>query len=480
VLNHHPVITALLTGFVAAILATTGIVQPATAADAPISVGGPPGTDSSSSPSGLTVSWLPTNEPVQTAAGQTSTGTFWVSNGTKNPISVVIKPITAVPGNNGNLTVQSGADGRFPSLTYSPSEFVAQPNTTTAVTITTTIPSTLGSGGYILPALVEPASTETNGNIKIQQSIVALVTFQVPGPVDARLKPTFIGATGHSNMIIRQIPGLPTIQISGLGRQTLRVLNDSTASLYSYNEITAAQTPFGSVTFSGHTLGVPTDLRTDSALYFPGLYRDYPVSWNTAPWGFGVAHLTAYVSYHPDPTTIKQISASTTVVVISPWWLLAIVLYLGVILAVADHRTRRHSKRNSGRRRARLRPSSIIWQILGSLILAVIVAVTAFFSDFLVFTITGAVGLALAVLLAADAYRRDAVSSSRRILIYQSLIGLVLIVGIATLVFSTWTPGIAIGTVSGAGIWTLLAWWIHTWNTTRQNRVSRASAIKPA
>lgn len=469
-LNRRPIAAILLIGFLAAVLggALSG-GQPAFASRYPASAG--QSSSSGTSASGLTVSWLPTNQPVQTKPGQTTTATFWVSNTTAKPIPVTISPVTAVPGNNGTLTVRNSQDGRFPGITYSPSEFVAQPNSTTAVTMTTTVPSTLRPGAYILPAVVQPGPSTATGNIQVKQSIVALITLQLPGPVDAHLKPAFIrSGMAVGNTVVRQFPGLPPIQIAMKGHATLRVRNDSTSSFYSYNEIRASHTPVGPPEIDGHIPGDTTDYRTEPALYFPGLYRDYPVSWTPGPLGIGVSQLAAYVAYHPNSATISQLLVSATVVVVSPWWLLAIIVYFGVVLAVADQRTRRHSRAKTGRRRARSRTWSLIWQIAGSIALAVVAAIAVLFADLAVFTITAGAGVVLAALLTVDARRRRPASAARRILAYHSVIGVLLIAGIAGVLLSTlstWSPGIAIGAVAGTGVWTLFAWWLHTWNSSR-------------
>jgi len=443
--------------------ATAGPAMPHTADDPAVGAG----TEQESLPSGLTVSWLPTSNPVIAKIGEMSTGTFWVSNGTTKAISVVITPVTAVPGNNGSLTVQPGADARFPDISYSPSEFVAEPGSTTAITVTTTVPGTLGPGAYILPAAVTPASEATGGSISIRQSIVALVTLQIPGEIDAQLEPRFIGAQTTEGAVIRQFPGLPAIQISSTGHDVLRVYNNSSTSLYSYNEITATQVPLGTVEFDGHTKNVLANYRTSPELYFPGLYRDYPVTWSANPLGFGTAELTAYVAYNPEPSKLKQVSMSSTVIVISPWWLLAIVLYLGTLLVVADRRTRRHSRRQ---RHIRRQLSSTVWQIVGSVVLALFVAALVVFSELAVFLIASAVGIIAAGAVWSVSRRRSAVAAARLLLSYQGGIGAVLAGAIVTLILATvasWSPGIAIALVAGAGVWTLLAWWIHTWNANR-------------
>jgi hypothetical protein len=413
---------------------------------------------------GFTVSWLPTTSPVQVVPGETAQSSFYVTNQTALSIPVAILPGTAVPGSNGRLQVQRGADARFPSIVYAPNNFVAKPRTTTAVTVTVSTPSDLAPGVYIVPAVVLPSPPKGPGNVRILQEIDAIVTFQVPGAVNARLKPSFVHeAPSH------RVPGLPTIQVATSGSEVLRVLNNSPTALYSSNEITATQTPFGTVVFKGHTAGDPHDLRNDVALYFPNLYRDYPVAWSPSSVGVGTAHITAYVSYHPNPGEIVQKSTSVEVLVISPLWILLPDGALALLLLLAFRRRRERRKVGDmdhpggvGRR---------LGQVIGSLVLIFVAVVGAFLSSQMVFAVVGAAGVVGAAFLIVHGRERDRLSMDRRIGVYESLIGLLLVGGavcVLVTMLSTLSADVAVGLVAGAALWTLLAAWIHWWNQERQ------------
>lgn len=436
------------------------------------------GENSTANGFGLTASWLPTTSPVQASPGQTTHATFWVTNRSDTAIALTILPGTAVPGHNGALTAKRGADNRFANIDYSLSKFTAKPASTTPIKVTVAMPDNLAPGVYVLLAIVYPDPSTTSGNIRTQQEIVVPVTFQIPGAIDASLKPEFLDAAITPNGFASyHFPGLPEIHIGRTGAKVLRVLNNSSTSLYSYNEITSTQTPWAAAVFTGHTTGAPNNLRTDVALYFPDLHRDYPVVWTPSPLGFGLAHLTAYVSYHPTPSTIAQTKASIDVLVISPWWLFVMVFYLLVLLLSLRGRASRQSKPESGSRRTKVRvkprSSSTPARVAGSLVLALVIFVTACFSSMLVFAMTGAAGVVFAAIGARTLRARDSVSAARWILVYLAMTGLILVAGVATVlfaVFSTWSIAAAVAILASAGVWTLLASLAQWWNELRPRR----------
>ena len=446
----------------------------------PSSAPGEPIVEPATSGVGLAVSWTPTTSPVKATPGATTSSTIWVTNQGATAIPITVLPVTAVPGDNGSLTVQSGADQRFPAITYSPNRFVAQPGKTTAISVTVTFPDELGAGVYMIPALIRPDPPKTDGNIKTLQEIIALTTFQVPGVVDAHLVASFLDPTNTSGMLVSQLPGLPQIQIGARGQKILRVLNDSQSSLYSYNEVIATQAPAGHVTFRGHTEGAPGNLRTEPALYFAEVHRDYPMSWTPSPFGLGLAHLTAYVSYHADPAVLEQVSASTAVLVISPWWFFAVVISLLTLLLSLRATTRDRSHPVKGRRRQqpvrRTRPRSIGRRIATSALLAAVVLVTAVFSASALFIPLGLVGVLVAGTGVVVLNRRGGVAAANGLRIYLATTALLLTGGAMMLLLaalSIWPLGPALAVLAGAGVWTLSASGARWWN------VERSSAPAP-
>jgi len=440
----------------------------------------PPGVTSAGV--GVTVSWEPTTSPIDAVPGKTTQGTFWVSNETSQVVPVSILPGTAVPGDNGSLGVRPGADPRFPTITYAPSSFTAQPDTTTPITVTVTTPAKLSAGVYLIPAIVRPKAPKATGNIRIQQEIDALVTFQVPGRTQASIKPTFVRSTtvsGPSDVF--HFPGLPQVQLGTAGHTTLRVLDDSPSSFYAYNEVTGTQTPFGKVVFEGHTKGQTNDIRTTVALYFPGRYRDFPIAWSPSSLGLGVAHIDAFVSYHPNPSVIVQKEVSTEVLVVSPWWILVLPVYLALLLLAARRRARRQVPVQAV---AKARTSAgTAGQVIGSVVMIAVVVAAGFLSRPVVLAVVGGVGVVAAVVGLALTRHLDRPVTARRILRYELVIAVLLLAGVVATVMaglSKWSGGVAVGILAGAGVWIVLTWWALWWNAGRRGTSSTSTGPEPA
>jgi hypothetical protein len=375
-----------------------------------------------------------------------------------------------VPQNDGNLAVKQGVDPRFPDIGYAPNTFVAQPKATTAIIVTVTTPTDLAPGVYLVPGLVRP-NPQATGPIRIQNDIVALVTFQIPGTTRSHVVPSFIGSATRTV----SLPGLPAMQFGTAGHQVLRVLDDSPSSFYAYNEIISTQTPFGSAAFKGHTPGEPTDLRHASSLYFPGRYRDYPVTWSPSPIGIGTAHLVASVGYSSNGGGIAVASTSIEVLVVSPLWILVLVVYLGLLLVGARRRGRRQIAAAATEPRARSL-SGRLGQIVGSLVMvAVIVAAVPLSNDVLF----GAIGLVGVVVAAGGVVRgrhADRAAVARQLLWYQAAIGLLLAAGaVAVLlaVVASMASDVSLGVLAGAAVWVVVAYWALWWNEERPAPTAR-------
>jgi hypothetical protein len=409
-----------------------------------------PSSASSATAVGLTVSWLPVATPVTVVPGRTTHGVFWITNETSSAVPVQILPATALPGNNGALVVRTGKDDRFPDITYTPQSLVAEPGTTTPVTVAVVTPPNLAPGVYLLPAAVRPEPV-AHGNVQIQQEIDALVTLEVPGRSQANVQPAFVSTTASLGGPTSHLPGLPPIQIGTAGREVLRVLDDSPSSFYAYNEITANQSPFGEVVFDGHTTGAPSDLRTPPDLYFPGHWRDYPVTWHASKLGLGVADLHAYVSYHTTSSTVAEKEVMTQVLVISPWWVFVLFGYLLVLLAVASRAARRLARVPAAEPRS-VGAGRRVWQGLGSLVTGVITLAAAFVGQ--------------PAVVVAVAGRRPPTRLARWLRGYVlAATGVLLFGGVAVCLagLSSWSGTVAVGVLAGVGVWTLVGWWLLWW-----------------
>ncbi len=428
---------------------------------------------------GLTVSWLSTTDPVPATPGGTATSQFYVTNQTDAAVPVHVYPATAVPADDGKLTVKSGADPRFPNITYNPSVFTAEPKTTTTVSVTVTVPKNLAPGVYIVPGVVRPDAT-SDGNLQFVSEIDALTTFSVAGSSAGGVTPSFVGSSEGSPSL--HIPGLPAIQIATSGHEVLRVMSTG-ASLLAYNEITATQSPFGHVVFQGHTAGDPSDLRNPLALYFPGHYRDFPLAWQPSSAGIGLAHLQAYVGYHATPQVIRQVGASTEVLVVAPWWLAALVVYEAVLWLWSRRKLHRIAVRRSRANAPVLghwytRPLPII----GSAVMVLLVVAEAFLSSIGVFAAVGAVGVVAAAVVVGGSRGADDARALGRVRRFEGATAVVVVAGLVAVAlgaFSAWSTQLSMAVVAGAGVWVLLAWWLAWWFGSRPFTASPPDAEPP-
>lgn len=329
-------------------------------------------------PIGIQVSFYPTSAPVTAVPGRNATGYFFVTNNGRTPVPIDVLPGNAVPGDNGQLEVTEGPDPAFPDdITYSPQHFTVAPRATVTVRVHVKVPH-IPAGVYIVAFIVRPVVA--GGEINVVNEINAIVTFEVPGASKASLAANWLCPS--SGVTCLHVPGLPLLQLSDHGDQTLQVVDDGTSTLYSFNEITAAQSPFGEVVFAGHTSGLPNDLRNGEDLFFPGRYLDYPATWSPSFLGIGIAHLDALVSYHPTDDTLTSVVVTRTVLVVSPWWLLVAALLELLLLVSAFLRCRRVVA-TGGERRAPEGRSLIgrLGIVLGGLLLALLALATGWWAD---------------------------------------------------------------------------------------------------
>jgi hypothetical protein len=417
--------------------------------------------------SGVTVSWLPTTQPVTATPGQTTTGQFWVTNQLPVSIPITISPATAVPQNNGGLEIQPGVDQSFTSVTYSPNQFVAPAERTTAVAVTVTLPPSFSPGVYIVPALVQPHPSG-NGNLHLQTTISAIVTFVVPGGGSPRVLPRFVTPTGGGVPQTFHVPGLPLLQLGTSGSQSLRVTNVSRFSFYVNTEVFSTQSPGGTAVLLGHVPQIQTDLRGGQELYFGGLHRDTPVQWSPQPIGIGVAHLLANVGTNHNG---KYLITATTanVLVISPLWLLVFPAVLAALTLWLRRRNRRAARTPAADRRIRT-PWGRLAQLVFALLLVLIVAALCFVCSPIIVVVGGALVLAVgfAELWTGRAMERPAWASRHVRLLWPlfALIGVgVVLLIIATL--GTVAPSVAISLFAISGIWVLMASLVTWWNEER-------------
>lgn len=420
-------------------------------------------------PHGVTVSWPPTSKPVEIVPGTTSHATFWVTNDTDRAVPITIKPATAVPGDDGALGVSSGADSRFPSITLTPSRFVAAAGSTTLVKETVVSPSDLPPGVYLLPAVVQPHDRYGRGNVRIRRSLVGLTTFQVPGDVEIDLTATLMHTDPPPGTLTRKLPGLPLIEVGRAAGATLQVSSQSTSGFYAYYEVTGTTRGLGSLTFDGHAAGIPTDLRGDQSLYFPDTHRDFPITWRSSSFEAAEQTLTANVSFSSSPSQLRSVTTVQTLVVISPWWIAVGVLVLLLVAVASMRRTVRMLRSHSRRQRRRVEVSRArrTPAVLGGAVLVIVAVTAGALSMFWVLAATVALAAAGLILQCRGA---DPARMLRRLMTLHVATLAALALAAALLVASFvrhLSPGYSFGVLSGAACLLLSLAVVRAWIGTR-------------
>jgi hypothetical protein len=433
------------------------------------------------SSTGITVSWLPVSQPVTAIPGQTTTGQFWVTNEEDQAVVVQITPATAVPENDGVLGIQAGADQRFPSITYNPTITTVGPHQTIPVTVTVYTPTSLAAGTYIVPALVRPL-TAPQHNIKVNTTINALVTFQIPGPSNPKVAVHFLTPNGDGTPQSFHIPGIPLLQVGTSGAQDLRVLDVGGYSFYATAEVYSTQTPFGTAALEGHQGSDRTTLSTPTNLYYLGRYRDVLVLWSPLPVGIGVAHLEADVGTQHGGMYIET-TTTTDVLVISPLWFL---VYAAILLAVLAWIRRRTRLVKAAGDRAAPRHRSLrdrLVQAAGALTMVVLVAALCFTCDPLVVIVGGVIGEAVMVGEWVTGRARPRTEVADRHLWFLWGILALIAAGVVCLILATLgeiAPSIGLSVFAVAGISELMGIVTNWWNEERTPREARpADAGEP-
>lgn len=441
-------------GFLAGLLIVVGVTL--TSSPAAHAADPSPAPDLGDLPHGVTVSWPPTNKPVEIEPGTTASSSFWVTNDTARGVPIDIKPATAVPGEDGSLAVTDGADSRFPKITLVPSHFRAAPGSTTAVKETVVSPSDLPAGVYLLPAVVHPHDSRGSGNVRINRAIVGLTTFQVPGSVNVALSATLTPTDPPAGSLTRKLPGLPTIEIGRSAGATLGVTSHASGGFYAYYEVTGTTSGIGSLTLDGHAPGLPSDLRADQSLYFPGIRRDFSLSWTAGALTAARQTLTADVSFNPAPNRVQSVAASVTLISISPWWTAVALAVLLLVALTSIRRTARLSRAPAQRRRrAEKKPQGRMSQSIGRGLLALV----ALFAGSLAIYWLLAAAIVLVVIAIVLPWRAsqgmDAADAVRRV-VPANAVALALIVAGAVMLAMTLlrdaSPGYSIALTSAAAL----------------------------
>ena len=451
----------------AAALASLALI--ASAAPAAAARSGAQSDTTTGTPDGITVSWLPTTQAAQIVPGAKSTSTFWVTNDADADVDVDVFPATAVPGNNGSMQIVSGADPRFPSIVLTPSHFLARAHTTTAVKATIQAPSDLQAGVYLLPAIVQPHSRGGgDGNVQIERSVAALTTYQLPGDVDISMDAGFRDIHGPAGTLVRQLFGLPAIEIGTTAVSTLRITSHAAPGIYAYYEVQGTHSALGSLVLDGHTAGIDDDLRGDKSLYFNGIYREFPVTWSDGRFAVGLDQVKATVFYNPTPSSVASIGGAMSIFVIAPWWFAIPVVILLVVAWRLMRRTSRMSGRGGGRRREEKKPvaAELKVPVTSSVLVGVFGVAFGLLADWIALGLLGLVGVLAALATAFLAPSRELATSARRLTLFHVGAVLVLLasaVALALTVVSELSPGYALAGLSIGALWIIAGRLLNRW-----------------
>lgn len=419
-------------------VALTGLPSQAAPVDDPGQAAQPSGRT-------LTVSWPLENRPTQLAPGLDATSTLWVTNTGTEPRQVAVEPAIGVPGDNGSLTVASGTDPRFRFIQYQPDHFALAAGKTQEVRVTVRVPDDVKPGVYLLPAVVRPIEAPQAGNIKIEYAVVALNTFQVPGPVDARFTAA-LEPTG----LVRYWSFLPAVAFGKESAATLTIRSESSAGMLAHYEVSGERRGIGSIEFEGHVEGASDFLIGEPAIYYPNTQREFPISWQNSPLSAGIDVITAQVSFNPDPQTLATVSAETTIITVSTWWIAVLALAVLALLLLIFFRGRGTSR-----------------PIVTTVLLGLLAIVLALYADPLALVVLAALAVVLSVLAFVLRPARRWLVVAVTIGAGVTLAGATVLVGLAEL--AGWSPGYAVAAAAIGIAWTVVAAWLH-----RRLRIERA------
>ena len=270
-------------------------------------------------PRGLAVSVPP--EPAPAPKGETQRIPIRVVNPGNQPVSATISQRQIRLGDNGEVTVGTGADPVWGSrVTFTPSTVTLPARAYADVVISVQVPADIGSDLHFVGFLVSPVASAP-GQVAVINQIGSFVTLDVPGPRQARLR------------VALQIPGFH------LGRQaegTVQVANAGHSSVRFWGETDITSWPGGSV---------PDQQRIDSSLAPVGTRRSLVVTARPA-WPIGFVRVRGQIVWPTaDQSSTKQVVYEGRVLVVAPWVVVAAaaVLLAVVLLAVVRLRRRRRT-----------------------------------------------------------------------------------------------------------------------------------------
>ncbi len=272
-------------------------------------------------PRGLAVSVPP--EPAPAPKGATQRIPIRVVNPGSQPVSATISQRQVHLGDNGQVTIGTGADPVWGSrVTFTPSTVTLPARAYADVVISVRVPTDIGSDLHFVGFLVSPVASAP-GQVAVINQIGSFVTLDVPGPRQA---------------LLRVALQLPSFHLGRQAQGNVRVANAGHSSVRFWGENNTTSWPGGSV---------PDQQRIDSSLAPVGTTRSLGVTARPA-WPIGIVQVHGQIVYpSANRSSTKQVAYDARVLVIAPWVIVAAAaLLLAGILVVADRfRRRRRARR---------------------------------------------------------------------------------------------------------------------------------------
>jgi len=274
-------------------------------------------------PRSLAVSVPP--EPTPAPKGATQRIPIRVVNPGNQPVSATISQRRLRLGDNGRVSIGTGADPIWGSrVSFAPSEVTLPARAYADVVISVRVPADIGSDLHFVGFLVSPVASAP-GQVAVINQIGSFVTLDVPGPRQARLR-----------VDLR----LPSFQLGRQAQGSVRIANVGHSSVRFWGESDTTSWPAGSV---------PVQQRFDPSLAPVGTTRSLRVTARPA-WPIGFVWVHGQIVYPTaNLTSTKQAVFDRRVLVVAPWVIVAAAALLVIAILMVADRFRRHRRRRAGR-----------------------------------------------------------------------------------------------------------------------------------
>ncbi len=315
---------------------------------------------------GFTISFNQGANTLYGNAGQVVSTSFQVSSDSNTAMNYEVYPVGTVIGNNGRMNYSPTPDIRFKNdLSVSPSFFnlsarSEQQNITQTVTVSVTIPSHLEAGVYPITFFVKPLPNQ-GGNIKANIGQIALIYLTVQGHIQHKISTNFnipsinIGFGDNTNFTVKDI-GKSSFYTWGQVNLSSVFGSVSTGCdiLPSYNPVrpptckTTSTNGSGLITQTGMIIDrFPSSQQQE--LIVANKTRNWTLSWHPS-FGIGIYKLVGTVFYNITPSTSGQKIITKTIFVISPLYLIfliIIILLIGLFIYKKKSKVKNRNKKGA-------------------------------------------------------------------------------------------------------------------------------------